>query len=177
MRKFVLKFGLIAGLILSVTMIGFLMFQGAIGFEHSHLWGYGTMVLAFLMVYFGVKAYRDEEAGGSIGFWRAFQVGLLITLVGTACYVATWQIAGPALAPDFMEKYVDYTLAEARKKGATEAQIEQQRKDMDAFMVMYRKPLVNIAFTTLEPLPVGLVFTLVAAGVLSRRRRETIVAA
>jgi hypothetical protein len=30
---------------------------------------------------------------------------------------------------------------------------------------------VNIALTFLEPLPVGLLFTLVTAGVLSRKRR------
>ncbi|MEZ5283791.1 MAG: hypothetical protein R2712_03050 [Vicinamibacterales bacterium] len=35
---------------------------------------------------------------------------------------------------------------------------------------MYRDPLVNVAFTFLEPLPVGLVFTLVTAGVVSRTR-------
>jgi hypothetical protein len=36
---------------------------------------------------------------------------------------------------------------------------------------MYKNPLVNIAFTFLEPLPVGLIFSLVTAGVLSRKRR------
>jgi hypothetical protein len=30
---------------------------------------------------------------------------------------------------------------------------------------------VNVALTALEPLPVGILFTLVAAGVLSRKRR------
>ncbi len=34
-----------------------------------------------------------------------------------------------------------------------------------------KNPLVVIAYTTLEPLPVGLLFTLIAAGVLSRKKR------
>jgi hypothetical protein len=42
---------------------------------------------------------------------------------------------------------------------------------MAEFKEMYKNPLINIAFTLLEPLPVGLLFTLVAAGVLSRKRR------
>jgi hypothetical protein len=37
--------------------------------------------------------------------------------------------------------------------------------------VSYNNPLINIAYTTLEPLPVGLLFAFVAAGVLSRKRR------
>ena len=51
--------------------------------------GYTGMVLAFLMVYFGVRSYRDNVAGGQIGFGRAFVVGLAITFVASACYVAT----------------------------------------------------------------------------------------
>ena len=42
---------------------------------------------------------------------------------------------------------------------------------MEEFRVLYEKPLANIAFTFLEPLPVGLLFTLISAGVLSRKRR------
>jgi hypothetical protein len=42
---------------------------------------------------------------------------------------------------------------------------------MTEFKEMYKNPLVNISLTFLEPLPVGLLFTLVAAGVLSRKRR------
>ena len=35
---------------------------------------------------------------------------------------------------------------------------------------MYQNPVINAAFTILEPLPVALVIALVSAGVLSRRR-------
>jgi hypothetical protein len=42
---------------------------------------------------------------------------------------------------------------------------------MNELKEMYRNPLVNIALTFLEPLPVGLLFTLVTAVALSRKRR------
>ena len=35
---------------------------------------------------------------------------------------------------------------------------------------MYKNPLLNIAFTLLEPLPVGILFALISAGILSRKR-------
>ena len=44
-------------------------------------------------------------------------------------------------------------------------------------MTLYKNPLINIAITFLEPLPVGLLFTLVSAGVLSRKRRDQSAAA
>ena len=89
MRKIVLTFGLIAGGILSLMMLLTIPFMDQIGFERGEVIGYTTMVLAFLMIFFGVKSYRDNVAGGTVSFGRAFLVGLLITAVASVCYVAT----------------------------------------------------------------------------------------
>ena len=171
MRKIVLVFGLIAGAILAAMMLITLPFQDQIGFDTGAIIGYTTMVLAFLMVYFGVRSYRDTVAGGTVTFGRAFTVGLLITAVASACYVATWELIYYKLAPDFVEKYSAHAVEKARRSGATDAQIAAREREMAQFAAMYRNPLVNIALTFLEPLPVGIVFTLVTAGVLSRKRR------
>ena len=171
MRKIVLTFGLIAGAFLSAMMLITLPFHDEIGFDNSLIVGYTTMVLAFLMVFFGVRSYRDNVAGGSVTFGRAFIVGLMITAVASVCYVATWELVYSKLAPDYLDKYAAYSLEKARKSGATDAQIAAKTKEMAEFKEMYKNPVINIAFTFLEPLPVGLLFTLVAAGVLSRKRR------
>jgi len=176
MRKIVLTFGLIAGAIMSAMMLITLPFQDQIGFDRGVIVGYTSMVLAFLMVYFGVRSYRDNVGGGMVSFGRAFGVGLLITAVATACYVATWEVIYYKLAPDFGERYAAYEVAKAKKAGATDAQIAARMKEVAAFNESYRKPLVNIAWTFLEPLPVGLVFALVTAGLLSRNRKATSVA-
>ena len=171
MRKIVLTYGLIAGAILSLMMLVTIPFQDRIGFDKGAVIGYTTMVIAFLMIFFGVRSYRDNVAGGSVGFGRALGVGLLITLIASICYVATWQFIYYRLTPDFMDKYSAYTIEKARKSGATDATIAARTKEMAEFSEMYRNPLINIAFTFLEPLPVGVVFALVTAGVLCRRRR------
>ena len=151
-------------------MFATLPFQDQIGFDRGVLVGYTSMVLAFLMVFFGVKSYRDNVAGGQVTFGRAFQVGLLITLVATACYVVAWQVLYYGFMPDFLEKYTAYALEQARQSGATESELASQAKEMAEFDEMYQNPLVNIAFTVIEPLPIGLVFTLVTAGVFGRRQ-------
>lgn len=171
MRKIVLTFGLIAGAVMSTLMVIAMVNQDAIGFDRGVIVGYTSMVLAFLMVFFGVKSYRDNVAGGHVTFGRAFKVGLLITIVGTACYVVSWQIVYYGFMPDFLDKYSAYAMDQARQSGASEAELTQKTKEMADFIEMYKNPLVNIAFTTIEPLPVGLVFTLVTAGVLGRKRR------
>lgn len=173
MKKIVFTFGLIAGAMLSAMMLLTLPFMDRIGFDKGMFIGYAGMVLAFLMVYFGVRSYRDNVAGGSIGFGRAFLVGLAITAIASACYVATWQFIYYKITPDFTEKYTAYAVEKARKSGATEEKIAAQTKEITEMMAIYKNPLANIAITFLEPLPVGLVFTLVTAGLLGRRQRNT----
>ncbi len=171
MRRIVLTFGLIAGGILSVMMMLTLPFQERIGFDRGMAIGYTTMVIAFLMVYYGVRSFRDNVAGGSVTFGRAFLVGIGITAVASACYVATWQLVYHKLAPDFMDKYMAYSIEQARASGATEDELAATRQKYVRYAEMYENPLINIGVTFLEPLPVGLLFTLISAGLLSRKRR------
>ncbi len=171
MRKIVVTFGLIGGAILSAMMLLALPFQDQIGFDRGAIVGYTSMVLAFLMVFFGVKSYRDNAAAGRVTFGRAFMVGLMVTAVASACYVATWELIYYKLAPDFGDKYAAYVVEKAKASGATDAQVAARMKQMAEFKEMYKNPLVNVALTFLEPLPVGILFTLVSAGVLSRKRK------
>src|SRR5688572_13443693 len=123
MRKVVLTFGLIAGAILSVMMLITLPFQDAIGFDRGEVIGYTSMVLAFLLIFFGVRSYRDNVAGGAVRFGRAFAVGALIAVVASVCYVATWQVVYYKLAPDFMQKYSAHVVEKARADGEDEEAI------------------------------------------------------
>lgn len=170
MRKIVLTYGLIGGAILAVMMLLTLPFQDRIGFDRGAIIGYTTMVIAFLMVFFGVQSYRDTVAGGTITVGRALLVGMAITAVITVCYVATWEVIYYGLSPDFGEKYVAYSLEQLKESGASEAEVAAKAQEMAGFLELYRNPLVNVAITALEPLPVGLVFTLVTAGLVSRKK-------
>lgn len=164
MRSIVLKHGLIAGGILIVA------FGITLPLDiHSELIGYTSMVLAFLLVFFGIRAYR-EEVGGSIGFGKAFQVGMLITLVICAIYVVSWEIVYWGFMPDFLDKYNANRLAELRASGATEAAIREAQAKMAQLTKLYANPLFNAGITFMEIFPVGLIVTLVSAAILRRKR-------
>ena len=90
MKKTVWTFGLISGAILSVMMLVTIPFESSIGYDRAEVIGYTTMVLAFLLIFFGIRSYRDNVGGGSVSFARAVAVGLLITAVASMCYTATW---------------------------------------------------------------------------------------
>jgi hypothetical protein len=175
MKKIVLTFGLISGAILATIMLVTLPFQDAIGFDRSAIIGYTSMVLAFLLIYFGVRSYRDNIAGGTVRFGRAFAIGVQIAVVASLCYVATWEVIYFKFAPDFMTKYQAHMLEKARANGENVEAIARKKADMDKFAELYKNPAINAAVTFLEPMPVALILALVSAGVLSRRKKDAVV--
>ena len=170
MKKTVLTFGLIAGALLSGMMLLTLPFHERIGFGAAEVIGYTTLVLASLLVFFGVRSYRENVAGGQLTFAQALRVGLLITLVSSVCYVATWQIIYYRMAPGFADEYAAHYLERQRASGATAEELESAARQIEQFKALYRNPLFNVAITFLEPLPIGVVASLITAGLLKRRR-------
>ena len=72
MKKTVLTFGLIAGVIMSVLMDSSVLLANKIGSGHSLAIGYTILVASFLLIYFGIRSYRDNTLDGQISFGRAF---------------------------------------------------------------------------------------------------------
>jgi hypothetical protein len=170
MKKTILTFGLISGAISSLMMIATMPFQDKLG--HSYILGYTTLVLSFLLVFFGIRSYRDNIGGGQITFMRALGVGLAITLISCVFYVVTWEIVYFNFMHDFMDKYGAHEIEKARAAGATQAALEAQRQQFQKLKVMYENPFFNAALTFLEPAPVGLVITLISALILKRKQRS-----
>jgi len=134
--------------------------------------GYTTMVLAFLLVFFGIRSYRENIGEGRISFGRALGVGLLIMLIGCACYVITWEFIYFNFMPDFAEKYAAFVIQDMRAKGASAAELAQKMDEMKKFQVLYNNIFFNVGMTLLEPLPVGVIMTFISALILRRGRKD-----
>ena len=169
MKKTVLTFGLIAGVMISVLMDGTLLVANKIGSGHSMLLGYTMMVASFLLVYFGIRSYRDNTLGGQISFGRAFACGILIALITCVCYVATWEVIYFNFIPHFMDSYWAAQIQRIQSSGLDSATIAKQVAAIKHSQELYQNPLVNMAYTFMEPLPVGLIMTLISAAVLRRK--------
>ena len=103
MKKIVLTFGLISGAMMALMMFGTLLFINRIGFDKSEIVGYTGIVLAFLLIFFGIRSYRENIGGGRISFGRAFAVGILIALISSVCYMIAWEVIYFNFMHDFVE--------------------------------------------------------------------------
>ena len=169
MKKTVLTFGLISGLIISVLMGGSLLLADKIGSGHSMALGYTIMVASFLLIYFGIRSYRDNTLAGQISFGRAFACGILITLITTVCYVAMWEVLYFNFMPHFMDSYFAAQIHKVQSSGLDPATTAAQVAAIQRSQQLYQNPFVNMAYTFMEPLPVGLIITLISAAILRRK--------
>jgi hypothetical protein len=169
MKRTVLIFGLISGVLSSLMMIATVPFLHRIGFDHGEVIGYTAIVLSFLLVFFGIRSYRDNVGNGQITFGKGFAVGICITLISCVFYVVTWEILYFNFLHDFMDKYGAYLIEKAKAAGASAAQLQAQTDQVKKYKVMYDNPLINAAMTFIEPFPVGLVITLISAGILRKK--------
>jgi hypothetical protein len=171
MKKTVLTFGLVSGAITAAMMLSTIPFVDKIGWEKGELLGYTVIVLSALMVFFGVRSYRENVGGGRLTFGRGFAVGVLITLISSACYVGTWEIVYYKFVPGFGDKYAAHMVERAKLSGATQQKIDETQRKANEFKEMYRNPLVNVALTFTEVFPIGLVIALLSAGILRKNPR------
>ena len=169
MKKTILTFGLISGALSSLMMVATVPFMGKIGFDKGEYFGYTAIVLSFLLVFFGIRSYRDNVGNGQITFTKAFAVGISITLISCIFYVVTWEVLYFNFLHDFMDKYAAYMVEKLKASGASPAAVQAQLQQLKKYKELYENPLFNAAITFIEPFPIGLVITLISAAVLRRK--------
>ncbi len=172
MKRDVLKYGLLSGLAIALCLALTVPFQKHTSASWSMVVTYTTMVLSFLIVFVGVKHYRDTDRNGSITFGRALAVGTLMMLLSCACYVAMWEVLLLTVEKNFAHDYTASLVHQAQQSGLQGAALDRRIADARKFETTYNNPLYSAAITLLEPLPVGLIMALVTAGILRRKPRD-----
>ncbi len=165
MKRIVLNFGLLLGLLLS-AQIAFMIYwmYRAPHIQSNDVLGYATMLLIFSLIFFGTRRYRNQYLAGQIRFGNGFRIGALIALAGATLYVLTWLITYYLFVPDFMDVYSDYVL-----KNCTQEDLAAKTEEMAQFREWYRNPLMVILITYMEVLPLGLAVALVSAAILRKK--------
>ncbi len=169
MKKTVVTFGLISGVLSSLMMFATMPFHDRMSFNFGLVLGYTTIVLSFMLVFFGIRSYRDNLAGGSITFAKAFGVGILITLVSCVMYVGSWELIYFKLMPDFAEKFSKAAIEQVITSGGSKEMIDAKVQEMKDLTALLNNPLKNAAMSFLEPFPVGLIITLISATILRKK--------
>ena len=177
MQRNIIVYGLTAGIVVSVLMLvttNYLSYcAGNVDYDTSMLIGYASMLIAFSIVYVGIRNYRDKYNGGVISFGKAFKIGILMVLIASTIFVVAWLIDYFFFMPQgFIEKNFTYELDKLKTSGASQVEIDEKTKEMANFARMYKNPFFNAMMTYAIILPVGLIVTLISSLILKRKNNK-----
>lgn len=165
MKRIALIYGGLAGVVIIGSMILSIVVSKD-GNAGSEVFGYLIMLLAFTLIFVGVKRHRDLDLGGLVRFGPAFLVGLSITIVASLIYVGAWEVYLMSTDHAFINDYTAAVISKSESAGVTGVELEAKVEEMERMKVQYAKPWFRLPMTFLEIFPVGLLISLVSAGLL-----------
>ena len=126
----------------------------------------GSAMLGFL----GIKHYRDKALGGVIRFVPALLVGLGISAVACIIYAIAWEVSLAISGFDFGSFYAKQMIEGAQAKGVSAEELQKVTASAEAFAKSYANPLYRFPMTFIEMFPVGVLISLISAGLLRNPR-------
>jgi hypothetical protein len=169
MLRRIVTYGLVGGVIAIALLISTMFIHGLNG-----LWsmaaGYLAMLIGLSTIFLAIKQQRDETQGGVIGFFPALGMGLAISLIAGIAYALGWEIYMAATHGDFSAEYARMMIAQAKAAHASGAALAKAMKEAADFQRQYANPLYRLSMTFIEIFPVGVLVSLISAGLLCNSR-------
>lgn len=169
MKRIIFGYGIVSGsVVIITTLIGLSLAKENASFSFDAWLGFLIMFIALSSIYVAIKRFRDQNPGGVITFGKAMQIGLGISAVAGVVYVGGWEIYLFMTDYIFINDYTQFIVESRQSAGATETEMAEVVADMDRLKTQYANPLFRLPMTFVEIFPVGLVVSLVSAGVLRK---------
>lgn len=170
MKKTIITYGLISGLICMTFMIvATLLFKECDNSIQSMIIGFLGMFIAFIFVFVGIKNYRDKQNGGVVSFWDGFKIGFFIALIASSIYTIVWLIEFHFFMPDFMDKYAAKAIEGIKSSKLNPTEMSAKITEMETMRENYKNIFFRILYTFMEILPIGIVVALISALILKRK--------
>jgi hypothetical protein len=82
MKKNIIIYGIIAGIVVSIPMLfmanAINNFNSGFNYDTGMIVGYASMLIAFSLVYVGIRNYKINFNGGIINFGKALKLELVL---------------------------------------------------------------------------------------------------
>jgi hypothetical protein len=115
------------------------------------------------VIFWGIKAYRDDVNDGKVSFKDGLLIGLGIALISCVCYSLMWMVVYYNFIPTFMDDYAAFSIQKLKESGANEVELAKNQAQLQEYKDLYKTPLGVFGITLIEPLPIGVLGALVSA--------------
>ncbi|OKY27428.1 DUF4199 domain-containing protein [Thalassotalea sp. PP2-459] len=171
MKKLIMKYGLIAGVIVvCIPFIGSLvMGSDPSTYQMGEIIGYSTMIFSLLTIFLAVKEYK-AQCKEVVSFKQIFLLGIGITFIAAFMFGVYNVLYATVIEPDFMNNYFNYYIENIRNSGATEEVINQQIAQLEQEKSFFMNPMVNFSVMFANVFMIGLIISIVSAFSQSERK-------
>lgn len=169
MLRTILIWSFIAGFIMVGSFHLMNLTTDALSGDHSlgYVFGFGSMIIAYSTTYFAVRKVRSGSKRWNFG--KAWGTGLSVLAISSVIYVVGW-IQFSANHPGVMDGYFEAQIQQYQIEFADQPEVLAQKvAEAEQYKIDYtnNEPW-TWAMTYMEPLPVGLLFTLIIAALLRK---------
>jgi small-conductance mechanosensitive channel len=142
-------------------------------YDTSEFFGYLTMTLSMIFVFFGVKYYRDRVNNGSLRFGEGLKIGLLIVL-GPALFFALFdmlyiEVINPSWQDDYFTAYLEKV-----KANTPPDQLDAKLKKVQEQKEFFSQPVITFLVMFVTIFIIGAIVSIISALTLRRNKRGAV---
>ena len=169
MKKSIIRYSLYGSLTLSVLFVLGMAIGGSIDYSTSEVFGYASMVISLLFVFFGIKHFRDHINDGKVTLGKAIVIGLLISLFSAIGFAIVDYIYTTSINPNFAVEYKEYTMTQLNEANLSAEDFKTKVDELEASMDMMGSSsfMAFVMFGTV--MIIGFIISLISGLVLQRK--------
>ena len=168
MKKSVLKFGLFSSLTLLILFTIQFSIEDKLNYSSSEVFGYVSIVLALIFIYFAIKHYRDAINNGTVSFGKALLIGALVSLLAGLTFGIINYVYVEVINPEFMTEYYDAMVEKARTSMNTE-EFQIKLQAMEAEKALFSNSIISSLVMSATVLIIGFIISLISGLMLQRK--------
>ena len=168
MKNTILRYGVYSAVTICLLALAGWFLGKNLDYSLQEAIGYAGMIIALLFVFFGIKHYRDKENNGIVSFWKALQIGILITLFAALAFGILDVIYIKYINPDFMMEYYS-NYVEQMKSSLPEPEFKIKLKELEAQKELFSNTFVSFLLMSATVFIIGFIISLISALILQSK--------
>ena len=169
MKNTVLKYGIWSALSIFVLFLISSLLLKDLDLNTQEIYGYVSIVVSLLFVFFGIKHFRDQENHGLLSFGKGLLIGLLISLFASITFGAYNVVYVEYIDPNFMTEYYNHSVEQVSKT-LSGAELQAKIKQMQDEKEMFANPLMNFSLMFFTVFMIGVIISLISSLILQNKK-------
>ncbi len=169
MKNTVLRYGTWSALSIFILFIISSLLLKNLDFTTQEIYGYASIVVSLLFVFFGIKHFRDTKNHGILSIGKGLVIGLIITLFASITFGIYNVVYVEYIDPNFMTDYYNHSVEQVSKT-LSGAELQAKLKQMEDEKNLFANPFMNFSLMFLTVFMIGLIISLISTLILHRKQ-------